>query len=170
MGEAWWHDGGKWETMGSLVVKLDAPTYERLKNRHHYSDVDVINGHSMQSYSDELPMLYDVDAVKAAIRNILMWRVGESVIRPEFGHNLKKSMYSQVTDFNKEQICQEVKRAIETNEPRVEILSVDAWNKDEDEGSGQDGFSNAIEVKVAYQVRGRDAGDVQVVQGEVSGI
>ena len=155
--------------MGSLVVKLDAPTYERLKNRHHYSDVDVINGHSMRSYSDELPMVYDVDAVKTAIRNILMWRVGESVISPEFGHNLKKSMYSQVTDFNKEQICQEVKRAIETNESRVEILSVDAWNKDGEEGSW-DGFSNAIEVKVAYRVRGRDAGDVQVVQGEVSGI
>lgn len=39
------------------------------------------------------PIAYDVEAVKISIRNILMWRVGESVLRPEFGHNLKLSMY-----------------------------------------------------------------------------
>ena len=41
----------------------------------------------------KLQMVYDVNAVKQSVRNILMWRVGESVLRPEFGHNLYKSMY-----------------------------------------------------------------------------
>ena len=39
-------------------------------------------------------MAYDIDAVKMAVRNILMWRVGESVISPNFGHRLNASMYS----------------------------------------------------------------------------
>lgn len=78
--------------MGSLVVKLDAPTSEKLKNRFHYSDVDMLNFRN--AHSDELPMVYDVEAVKVSVRNILTWRVGESVISPEFGHKLKMSMYS----------------------------------------------------------------------------
>lgn len=78
--------------MGSLVIKLDAPTTERLKNRHHYSDVDVLNFRNPRL--TEVPMSYDVEAVKLSVRNILMWRVGESVLRPEFGHKLHLSMYS----------------------------------------------------------------------------
>lgn len=54
---------------------------------------------------DELPMVYDVEAVKVAIRNILMWRVGESVISPEFGHNIHRSMYQQLDNFNKEGVA-----------------------------------------------------------------
>ena len=50
-------------------------------------------------------MAYDVDAVKTSIRNILMWRVGENILRPEFGHNISRSMYEQTTDFNKERLA-----------------------------------------------------------------
>ena len=91
--------------MGSLIVKLDAPTEQKLKKRYHYSDVDML-GFRMPSrveYHDDsgssilevydVPMSYDVEAVKLSIRNILMWRVGESILRPEFGHKLHLSMY-----------------------------------------------------------------------------
>lgn len=64
-------------------------------------------------------MAYDIDAVKMAVRNILMWRVGESVISPNFGHKLNANMYSQMNTFNKDAVCEEIKRAIEENEPRV---------------------------------------------------
>ena len=50
-------------------------------------------------------MAYDVDAAKASIRNIVMWRVGEKRLRPEFGHNIHRSMYDQITDFNKERLA-----------------------------------------------------------------
>ena len=50
-------------------------------------------------------MAYDVDAVKTSIRNILMWRVGENILRPEFGHNIHRSMYEQIIDFNKERLA-----------------------------------------------------------------
>lgn len=35
-----------------------------------------------------------------------------------------------MVDFNKEAVCQEIKRAIEVNEPRVNVLSVDARKVD----------------------------------------
>jgi hypothetical protein len=79
--------------MGSLVVKIDGSTKGRLKNVHHYSDLDVL---TTTSDDGVVPMVYDVEAVKASIRNILMWRVGENVIRPQFGHNIHRSMYEQL--------------------------------------------------------------------------
>lgn len=108
--------------MGSLVVKLDEPTQGKLKNLHHYSDVDMLT--FMGSRGEAVPMVYDVEAVKVAIRNILMWRTGESVIRPEFGHNLNLSMYQQLNQFNKDKVCEEIKRAIEENEPRAKVQTV----------------------------------------------
>ena len=70
--------------MGSLIVKLDAQTEQTLEKRYHYSDVDVLglrmprkvqdpsnpSGSGIEVY--DVPMSYDVEAVKLSIRNILM--------------------------------------------------------------------------------------------------
>ena len=114
--------------MGSLIVKLDAPTEQKLKKRYFYSDLDMLgyrmprkskwgDGKNMDVY--DVPMSYNVEAVKLSVRNILMWRVGESILRPEFGHKLNLSMYEQMNQFNQDQVESEIRRAIEENEPRV---------------------------------------------------
>ena len=143
--------------MGSLVVKLDAPTREKLENRWFYSDIDMLTtrGKKMNENDivvDDVPMVYDVDAVKASIRNILMWRVGENVIRPEFGHNIHRSMYEQMNEFNKDKVCEEIKRAIEENESRVQVESVAVKPQEEDSEN-----RSALLVKVIYQVIGNKA-------------
>ena len=136
--------------MGSLVVKLDKPTLDKIKNGNRYSDIDILN--ERQGGNDvvlgELPMAYDVDAVKASIRNILMWRVGENILRPEFGHNIHRSMYEQITDFNKERLAQEIQRALEENEPRITIRAVSVQRSEDDEQN------NRLNVKVVYIVKG----------------
>lgn len=136
--------------MGSLVVKLDKPTLDKIKNGNRYSDIDILN--ERQGGNDvvlgELPMAYDVDAVKASIRNILMWRVGENILRPEFGHNIHRSMYEQITDFNKERLAQEIQRALEDNEPRISIKAVSVKRNEDDEQN------NRLNVKVVYIVKG----------------
>lgn len=45
-----------------------------------------------------------------------------------------------MNDFNKDKVCEEIKRAIEENEPRAEIKTV-AVKKDD-----EDGESNALKV------------------------
>lgn len=136
--------------MGSLVVKLDKPTLDKIKNGNRYSDIDILN--ARQGGNDvvlgELPMAYDVDAVKTSIRNILMWRVGENILRPEFGHNIHRSMYEQITDFNKERIAQEIQRALEENEPRITIRAVSVQRSEDDEQN------NRLNVQVVYNVKG----------------
>ena len=142
--------------MGSLVVKLDEPTVGRLKNAHHYSDVDMLTFKGVGT--SDVPMVYDVEAVKQSIRNILMWRVGESVIRPEFGHKLNLSMYQQLNQFNKDKVCEEIKRAIEENEPRVVVNAVAAeLDPDNDD-------QNTLKVKVIYKVVGSKTEDAELVE------
>lgn len=155
--------------MGSLLVKLDAPTEQRLKKRYHYSDVDVLGFRAPRKVVDpdnpgssglevyDVPMSYDVDAVKLSVRNILMWRVGESILRPEFGHKLHLSLYQQMNQFNQDQVCEEVKRAIEDNEPRVDVDSVSV-KRDEDPDS------NALYVRVIYHVVGEGSDNAKLVQ------
>lgn len=159
--------------MGSLIVKLDAPTEQMLKKRYHYSDVDMLGlrmpirvddpanpGSSSGLEVYDVPMSYDVEAVKLSIRNILMWRVGESVISPEFGHRLHLSMYQQMNEFNQDAICEEIKRAIQDNEPRVEVDGV-AVKKDEDPDS------NALYVKVIYHVVGQGADGAKLMHESI---
>lgn len=146
--------------MGSMIVKLDAPTQDRLRRRWHYSDIDMLEYKGPVVGSNgvdtlEVPMVVDVNAVKVSVRNILMWRVGESVLRPEFGHKLKLSMYSQMNQFNQDQICEEIKRAIEDNEPRAKVETV-AVKREDDDGSGE---SNALHVRVVYSVVGGTGAD-----------
>ena len=121
--------------MGSMVVKIEKPIAERIANVNRHSDIDILTPRSV-GMVDEVPMAYGDDAITMSIRNILMWRVGESVISPEFGHNLNRSMYSQITDMNKQQVCEEIKRAIEENEPRVKVESVSMDNSDSDDWNG----------------------------------
>lgn len=103
--------------MGSLVVKLDRNTVGKLSNMHNYSGIDMLNAN--RPGRDDVPMIWDTEAVRASIRNILTWRYGESILRPRFGHRLNHSMYSQANQFNKDKVAGEVKRAIEENEPRA---------------------------------------------------
>lgn len=103
----------------------------------------------------EVPMSYDVDAVKMSVRNILMWRVGESILRPEFGHNLDLSMYQQLNQFNKDQVGEEIKRAIEDNEPRANVSMVSVWKDDDND--------NAVHIKVVYSVVGQSPEDAKLV-------
>ena len=112
---------------------------------------------------NEVPMVYDVEAVKVSVRNILTWRVGESVLRPDFGHKLNRSMYAQNVNFNREMIGEEIKRAIEDNEPRAKVVSIglDLGN----EGKEEDGTtSNALHVQVVYKVVGSDGDGAEITE------
>ena len=157
--------------MGSLVVKIDGSTKDRLKNARHYSDLDVLT--TTPSYDVdvmttrsskvlEVPMMYDVEAVKASIRNILMWRVGENVIRPQFGHNIHRSMYEQLNEFNKEKVCEEIKRAIEDNEPRAKIDVVAVKPNQE-----EDAENSTLSIRVVYEVIGNKSEGTKIVEDVV---
>ena len=67
--------------------------------------------------------------------------------------------------YNQDKVAQEVQRAIEENEPRVEVVSVSAKRGDEHESS-----SNTLHVKVAFKVIGNKGEDAEFVEeAKISG-
>lgn len=140
--------------MGSLVVKLERELVDQIKNSSHYSDIDMVG--TGKVYDGSVRMLYDVEAVKQSIRNILMWRVGENVLRPDFGHNIHRSMYSQMDEFNKSKVIEEIQRAIEDNEPRAKIYGISLIPDDME--------TNTLKVQVVYSVIGNEQVGNQIVE------
>ena len=61
-----------------------------------------------------------------------------------------------MTNFNQDAIGEEIKRAIEENEPRASVDAV-AVDKDDDD-------SNALRVKVVYTVVGNKGEDAQITE------
>lgn len=58
--------------------------------------------------------------------------------------------------FNQNKVCEEIQRAIEDNEPRVEIKSVSAKQDEENE--------NALKVRVAFTVIGDKSEGAELVE------
>ena len=61
-----------------------------------------------------------------------------------------------MNDFNKDAICEEIKRAIEDNEPRARVDSVGVERQDDD--------SNAINVSVVYTVVGDKTSNAKITE------
>ena len=59
-------------------------------------------------------------------------------------------MYQQITQFNQDAVCEEIKRALEENEPRIEIVTVAVNPVEKDE----DDQPNALGVRVVYKIIG----------------
>lgn len=69
--------------------------------------------------------LQDIELVKQDILNALNTRLGERVMRPNFGTRIFDLLMDPFDDETREAIIQDVARVIE-EEPRVRLMSVDA--------------------------------------------
>ena len=62
-----------------------------------------------------------------------------------------------MNDFNKDKVCQEIQRAIEENEPRVEVENVGVKPSDDDD-------DNALSVRVIFTVVGNKSEGAKLVE------
>ena len=107
--------------MGNLVLKISRDVKKAAESKFIYMDVDAFS----DKYAvGKVDLETDVAAVKAAVRNIFMWNVGEEILYPQFGNDLRKFLYQPMDETMRGELAQEVKRCVEDNEKRVEMDSV----------------------------------------------
>ncbi|MCB0912520.1 MAG: GPW/gp25 family protein [Propionibacteriaceae bacterium] len=82
--------------------------------------------------------------IEGAIRCILDTRIGERVLRPEFGSRIWESMFEPVTARTLGAVEQATREAITRWEPRIVLESVDATAGEED---------GLVLVEIRYSVR-----------------
>jgi len=89
--------------------------------------------------------LYDEDAVKFSVKNIILTKKGERLSDPNFGTNLYKLLFENISGDTLIDIETEIEYALESYEPRVNLLGVDVQQSNIDE--------NTVIVKVYYEIK-----------------
>jgi uncharacterized protein len=97
----------------------------------------------------------DDEAVRQSLLMLISTRPGERVMRPEYGCDLHRLVFSPNDDTTAGLAIHFVRQAVERWEPRVEILRVDA-NRDPEEAT-------RLAIVLDYRVRATlQAGSIEV--------
>lgn len=81
--------------------------------------------------SKDLAVLKDEDAVKRAIRNLILTDPGERLMQPNLGAGIREMLFENMTPGTLKLIEERVTDTIRIYEPRAELLDVAVENIDE---------------------------------------
>ena len=95
----------------------------------------------------DLIALKNTNAITRSIRNIIFTYPGEKPFDPEFGSQISRSVFENITPITAIKIKREIEYSINRYEPRVILTEVDV-------SPNYDG--NAFDVLIAYNVVGID--------------
>lgn len=102
----------------------------------------------MYKWRYKVSKLVNVNAVKNSLRQIFTWLPGERIINPEFGSNLRKYLYEQITEENQERIVAEIRQCVLRWEPRVVVDRVVRTTTTDDVEN------NTVKLDIYYRIKG----------------
>src|SRR4051812_5442427 len=85
------------------------------------------------------------DHVRAALRSLLLTRLGERPLRPELGSNLVDHLYRRFTPGLRERVSESIRDAIAQGESRVELQSADTELVETE--------PDVLQVQIRYRIR-----------------
>lgn len=95
------------------------------------------------------------DQIKSNLINLLLTSVGERVMNPTFGCELKKFVFEGITDLNFEILEQSLKRSISIFIPEITVTDI-RFNPDQD--------NNIINLTINYYLNISETSDQVTVQ------
>jgi phage baseplate assembly protein W len=93
----------------------------------------------------DLPVLKNENAVRQAVKNIVMTQRGERPFRPFFGSTVGSVLFENLDLYNVDEISIAIEDALKAYEPRVQMQNVTVIN---------DIDSNSVEVVIDYTITG----------------
>jgi phage baseplate assembly protein W len=106
-----------------------------------YADLDItLEPHP--EFHDIVP-LYDTDAVKSAVRNLVLTNFNERPFQPNLGSNLRALLFEPADNITIGAIRSNIERVIRKYEPRVDQVQVDVEDQSD---------NNAYRVTVTFRV------------------
>lgn len=82
--------------------------------------------------SKDIVVSEDVQAIRNSLYNIFSTKKGEKILTPEFGSSLEQFLFENVSPFIGKVIGDNILSALETFEPRIQVLSVRVFPKPDD--------------------------------------
>jgi phage baseplate assembly protein W len=94
-----------------------------------------------------------VDQIKSNIINYVLTNKGERVLNPNFGSNLRKFIFENITESNLRALEIKLTNDIRDNFPSVNVTSITLTPAYED---------NAIQLDIVYSIYGSEAQNIQI--------
>jgi phage baseplate assembly protein W len=107
----------------------------------YYSD--FYNNFNMHPHNRTLTRYTNENSVKRALRNLIMTQPGERRFQPEFGCNLQRFLFENISDYVGGLIKDVIKESVDKYEPRVRIVDILVIANES---------NNAYEVTIIFEV------------------
>jgi len=98
--------------------------FNNITKKYTYSDFDI---KLSLTDNNDIKKNTEQEAIKNSVRNILFTQKGERLFQPEFGSNIKKYIYEQVTLITAQEIRLLIENQLKRYEPRVIRLEVEVY-------------------------------------------
>ena len=129
------------------VSQIDATVTNNSKRSNRiYKDLNM--SFTKNPATKDVARLFDVQAIKRAVKNIILTNKYERPFNPDFGCNLRGFLFENITEPLLVIIKDRVAMAIEKYEPRVSIEDVVVKN---------DIDKNGINIQVSFLINGVEA-------------
>jgi phage baseplate assembly protein W len=86
-----------------------------------YKDFDL--SFKRHPVTGKLLIKKDDEAVKQAVKNVVLTNRYERPFHPEFGGNVRASLFENFTSFSQSELSEKIGRSIENYESRVQLIS-----------------------------------------------
>lgn len=85
---------------------------------------DFFTNFDVHPDNHDLVIKKNEEAVKTAIRNLILTNKYERPFQPNFGSNIKKFLFDPINQITQQNIKDEITHTIETYEPRANLIEV----------------------------------------------
>ena len=108
---------------------------------------DISMSFGKNPMTNDLIALKNANAIARSVRNIVLTIPGEKPFDPFFGSNVRNILFENLDSISASLIVDEIKNSIQNYEPRVELVSVEAF---------PDFDSYSYDVVIIYEIIGAD--------------
>ena len=108
---------------------------------------DISMTFQVNPLNSDLIGLKNENAIARSVRNIVFTLPGEKFFDEDFGSRISASLFENLDDVSADIIVDEITQSIENYEPRVNLLSVEAFPNFD---------SNTFDVMIIYEIIGSD--------------
>lgn len=104
-----------------------------------YSDIDL--SFARNPVTNDISILEDTDAIKAAVRNIILTDFGERPFNPRLGSSIRGLLFEPTSAIIASEMEAKIRSSLKNFEPRIKLLRIDVVPKpDQNEFAVSIGF------------------------------
>lgn len=129
--------------MGRSLSDYNNGRASRVSRRRLYSDLPL--SFKPHPNTGDITSLSDLDAVKQAVKNLVVTNFTERLFEPHMGSNITGLLFEPADAFTKLSIKEEIIRVLKDHEPRVNAVSVDVIDE-----SDRNSYSITIQFNVIF--------------------